>query len=450
MTNVNAGGRLGRYIESVLLAILFAVASVAPVALALQTGPDQMVIESVGWHPLGTGQALAIALGAVIPAAVLAGAIGGLLWVRRPVLAPVAAVTVAWFVGIVALPVVATWLDVPLRAGIDCFLPCTAQLRDGQPGGGVTAYAKLPVGIPLTIYLLIVPVVLFLVAHRTRQPAVWVAAWLSLHAAIHPFSIAGAASIYAVLLVGVVLWSAWLWARDARMRRLRGLVHRWAVAIVPVAVIIATTWAAAAISWVPTVPVGVQGARIGTATVQGFNPPDPSDWFPQIIVPRTPAGSGCFDPVVRPAARLDVCWEAYRDNREHLPGADYYHFRLIATLHATASSTWAAISIVPVGDDRTRVEHIWPSVLDGPCRTAAVEGMDFLTNGEMTNDVANDLACGRTTAARADARQRHSVIWTCSRCGADGEEGRQIAIRELVATSEGGVPSWQVSAELGP
>jgi hypothetical protein len=451
MTNVNAGGVLGRYIESVLLAILFALASVAPVALALQTGLDRMVIESVGWHPLGTGQALALALGAVIPAAVLGGAIGGLVWVRRPVLAPVTAVTVSWFVGIVALPAVATWLDVPLRAGFDCFLSCTAHLRDGQPGGGATAYAESLVGIPIAIYLLIVPVVLFLVARRTRHPAVWVAAWLSLHAAIHPFSIAGAAPIYAVLVVGVVLWSAWLWARDARTPRLRGLVRRWAVAIVPVAVIIATTWGAAAISWVPTVPVGVQGVRIGTATVQGFNPPDPSDWFPQIIVPRTPAGSGCFDPVVRPAGRLDVCWEAYRDNREHLPGADYYQFRLIATLHATAPSTWVDISIIPVGDERTRVAHLWPSgVLDGPCRSAAVEGMDFLTNGEMTHDVANDLACGRTTAARADARQRHWVIWTCARCGADEEEGRQVAIRELVATSQGGVPTWQVYAELGP
>ncbi|MEO5884584.1 MAG: hypothetical protein ABIQ58_03610 [Candidatus Limnocylindrales bacterium] len=390
----------------------------------------------------------------MIPAAVLGGAVGGLVWLRRPVLAPVMALTVAWFVGIVALPVVATWLDIPLRAGFACFLGCTAELRDGHPVGGVTAYAESLVGIPLTIYLLIVPGALFLVARRIRQPAVWVAAWLSLHAAIHPFSIAGVAPIYVVLLAGVVLWSAWLWARDAGMPRLRGPVRRWAVAIVPVAVIIATTWGVAAIPWVPAVPVGVQGARIGTATVEGFNPPDPSDWFPQVGVWRTPAGSGCFDPVIRPAGRLDLCWEAYRDNREHLPGADYYQFRLIAMLHATASSTWVAISIVPVGDDRTRVENIWPSgVLDGPCRSAAVEGMDFLTDrviGERTHDVANDPVCGRTTAALADGRNRHWVIWTCAACGADQAEGRKIAIRELVATSEGGVPSWQVSAELGP
>jgi hypothetical protein len=184
--------------------------------------------------------------------------------------------------------------------------------------------------------------------------------------------------------------------------------------------------------------------------VKGFKPPDPSDWFPQLLVPRTPAGGGCFEPVIRPAGRLDVCWEAYRDNREHLPGADYYQFRLIATLHASAPSTWVAISIVPVGDERTRVENIWPSgVLDGPCRSAAVDGMDFLTNGEMTHDVANDLACGRTTGARADTRQRHWVIWTCAACGADQADGRQVAIRELVATSQGGVPSWHVSAELG-
>ena len=354
MTKVNAGGALERYLESVLLAILFALASLVPVAVVLQVGPGQTVIQSVGWHPLGSGQTLALALGAVIPAAVLGGAVGGLVWVRRPVLAPVTALTVAWFVGIAALPVVATWLDIPLRAGFDCFLGCTAELRDGHPVGGVTAYAKSLVGIPIIIYLLIVPVGLLLVARRIRQPAVWVAAWLSLHAAIHPFSIAGVAPIYAVLLAGVVLWSAWLWARDAGMPRLRGPVRRWAVAIVPVAAIIATTWGVAASRWVPAVPVGVEGARIGTATVEGFNPPDPSDWFPQIEIPRTPAGDGCFDPVVRRTGRLEVCWEAYRDNREHLPGADYYQFRLTATLHATAPSTWVVISIEAIGDDRTR------------------------------------------------------------------------------------------------
>jgi len=450
MTNVNAGGRLVRYGESVLLAVLFALASAALVAWVLQTGESQTVIESVGWHPLGTGQALALALGAVLPAAALGGAAGGRVWARRPVLAPVTALTVAWFVGIVALPVVATALDIPLRAGITCLDACTAKLRDGDPLGGVAAYAESLVVAPFAFYLLVVPVVLFVVAHRLRRAAIWVAAWLSLHVAINAFSIVSAGPIYGVLLVGVLLWSAWLWARDARTHTVGGPVRRLALAIVPAALIIATTWGVAARSWAPTVPVAVQGARIGTATVQGFNPPDPSDWFPQVVVPRTPAGSDCFDPVVRPEGRLDVCWEAYRDNRESLPGADYYQFRLVATLHATAPSSWVAISIVPVGDERTRVSHLWPSgVLDGPCRSAAVEGMDFLTDGDMTHDVVNDLACGRTTAARADASHRHWVVWTCASCGADQVEGRQVAIRELVATSEGGVPSWQVYAELG-
>jgi hypothetical protein len=445
-----AGGGLGRFGESVLLAVLLALASAAPVAWVLQAGPSQMVIESVGWHPLGTGQALALALGAVLPAAVVGGAAGGLVWVRRPVLAPVTALAVAWFVGIVALPVVATALDIPLRVGVTCLDACTAKLRDGDPLGGVGAYGESLAAAPFAFYLLAVPAALFVVARRLRHPAIWAVVWLSLHAAINAFSVLQAGPIYALLLVGVLLWSGWLWARDARAPAFGGVVRRWAIAVGPAALVIASTWGAAATFWVPNVPQAVQGARIGTATVQGFNPPDPSDWFPQILVPRTPDGSGCFDPVVRPAGRLDVCWEAYRDNREHLPGADYYQFRLIATLHATAPSSWVAISIVPVGDERTRVSHLWPSgVLDGPCRSAAVDGMDFLTNGEMTHDVVNDLACGRTTAARADAWQRHWVIWTCAACGADQAEGRQVAIRELVATSEGGVPRWQVDAELG-
>lgn len=450
MKNVNAVGGISRYGEPVVLAVLFALASAVPVAWVLQTGPDQYVIEAVGWHPLGTGQALALSLGAVLPAGILGGIAGGLMWARRPVLAPVTAVTVAWFVGIVALPVVAAALDIPLRAGIACLDACSAKLRDGDPLGGVAVYAESLLVSVIAFYLFLVPVALFLAAHHLRRAAIWAAAWLSLHAVINAFSIAWASPIYGMLLVGVLLWSAWLWARDARPDTVGGPVRRWALAIVPVAVVIAITWGAAASSWVPTVPLAVQGARIGTATVQGFNPPDPSDWFPSIVVPRTPAGTGCFDPVVRPAGRLSVCWEAYRDNRESLPGADYYQFRLIATLHATASSSWVAISIVPVGDERTRVSHLWPSgVLDGPCRSAAVEGMDFLTDGDMTHDVANDLACGRTTAARADDWQRHWVVWTCAVCGADQTDGRKVAIRELTATSEGGVPTWEVYAELG-
>lgn len=450
MTNTIGSGVAWRTLESVLLAVLLAIASAVPVAIRLQTGPDQSTIESVGWHPLGSGQAFALALGAVLPAATLGGAIGGLVWARRPVLAPVVALTVAWFVGIAALPVVATGLGIPLREAVTCFLPCQAELRDGYPMGGVLAYAESLGWSAFMFYLYAVPVVLFLVAHRARRPIGWMVAWLSLHAAIHSFSIPRAAPIYVMLAVGVVLWSAWLWARDAGMRGLDQPVRRWAVALVPAALIIVTTWGAAARAWVPAVAVGIQGAPIGTATVEGFNPPDPSDWFPQIEVWRTPAGDGCFDPVVRPAGRIEVCWEAYRDNREHLPGADYYQFRLTAMLHATAPSTWVVISIEAIGDDRTRVERIWPSgVLDGPCGSTAVDGMDFLTNGEMTHDVADDLACGRTTAARADGNQRHEVIWTCVACGADQAAGRQIAIRHLVATSERNVPHWQVYAELG-
>ncbi|HUP54292.1 MAG TPA: hypothetical protein VM408_02200, partial [Methylomirabilota bacterium] len=332
MNNVNAGGRLWRHLEAVLIAVVFALASTAPVAWLLQAGPSQAVIESVGWHPLGTGQALALALSAVLPAAFVGGAAGSLVWARRPVVAPVTALAVAWFVGIVALPTAATALDIPLREGVSCLDACTAKLRDGDPLGGVSAYGESLLGAAFAFYLLAVPLVVFAVARRLGHPAMWVAGWVSLHAAINAFSIARVAAIYGVLLVGVVVWSAWLWARDARTVTVGGHVRRSAVAIVPAAVVIATTLGISASSWVPAVPVAVQGAHIGTATVEGFNPPDPSDWFPQLVVPRTPAGRGCFDPVVRPAGRLDLCWEAYRDNRESLPGADYYQFRLAATL----------------------------------------------------------------------------------------------------------------------
>jgi hypothetical protein len=260
----------------------------------------------------------------------------------------------------------------------------------------------------------------------------------------------GGGPIYVVLIAGVVLWTGWLWARDAGIPAFRTIARRWTLAIPPAVVAIAVTWSSASGSWIPNVPEQVPGTLVGTAEVHGFNPPDPSDWLPQLVVPRFPNGSGCFDPIVRPAGRLVLCWEGYRDNRERLPGADYYQFRLLATLHSTTPTSWVAIDIKVPGDERTYVGHLWPSgVLDGPCRTTAVEGMNFLTDGDMTNDVAEDVACGRTTAATSDGGRRHWVIWTCAACGADQVSGRPIAIREIVGTREGTVPTWEIYAELG-
>lgn len=449
MARLSANRTVGRYLESIALAVVLALASAVPVAWALQTGLDRRVIEMVGWHPLGTGQALVLALGSVVPAGLLGGAIGGLVWHRRPTIAPAVALSVAWIAGIVALPFVAAVFDIPLRAGIACIDGCRAALRNDNPFGGLSAYAESFLALPFLFYVLVVPAALFLLARRLRHAAVWVAAWLSLHAAVHVFSITQAGLIYGLLMLGVVLWTVWLWAHDAGQPAFRTAVRRWALAIAPAAVAVGVTWSATSGSWTPNVPQQVQGTLVGTAEVHGFNPPDPSDWFPQLVVPRFPDGSGCFDPVVRPAGRLELCWDGYRDNRERLPGADYYQFRLLATLHSTAPTSWVAITIVPVGE-RAYVGHLWPSgVLDGPCRTTAVEGMNFLTDGDMTNDVAEDVACGRTTAATSDAGQRHWVIWTCAGCGADQVSGRQIAIREIVGTREGTVPTWEVYAELG-
>lgn len=154
---------------------MLAVASAVPVAWVLQAGPSQTVIESVGWHPLGTGQALALALGAVIPAVILGGIAGRLVWTRRLAIAPVTALAIAWFVGIVALPVVATTLDIPLQAGITCLDACVAELRDGNPFGGMAVYAESLVAAAFAFYLLAVPFALFLVARRARCPAMWVA-----------------------------------------------------------------------------------------------------------------------------------------------------------------------------------------------------------------------------------------------------------------------------------
>ena len=87
---------IGRAVEPVLLAILLALVAVAPVAWALQAAPSGFIIEAVGWHPLGTGQAVVLALGSVLPAALLGGLAGAAVWPRRRTLAPVVALGVAW------------------------------------------------------------------------------------------------------------------------------------------------------------------------------------------------------------------------------------------------------------------------------------------------------------------------------------------------------------------
>jgi len=269
---------------------------------------------------------------------------------------------------------------------------------------------------PFTFPYLVVPVGLLLLGRRFRWPALWIATWLAFHAALHLYTVLGvpALPIYLSLMLGVVLWMFWLWARDADIPALRGPVRRWAVAVVPVAVVIGASWSLASGSWIPAVPRSIEETDVGIAELHGFNPPDPSAWFQSVIVPRTPDGSGCLDSIVRPAGRLDLCWEGYRDNRETLPGGDVYHFRLLATLHSPDPATWVSMTISIPDDERTLISQVWPNgVVDGPCRVATVEGMNFLTDGSRTNDIADDVVCGRMTSVRGPRWKSHRVIWTC-------------------------------------
>jgi hypothetical protein len=444
--------QVGRNLEPVLLAVLLALACVVPVAWALQAGPSAFAIEQVGWHPLGTGEVILLAFGSVAPAGVLGGIGGALVWSRRRTMAPVVALSIAWATGIVALPIVAASSDIPLRTGLACVDACRPLLTDADPLGGVGAYAETVLTWPLTFPIMVVPAVLLLLARRFRRPALWIVTWLALHAALHLFPIFSSSTlaIYGLLMIGVILWMAWLWARDAGILGLSGPARRWAVVVAPLAVIVGASWSLAAAGWVPAVPRSIAETVVGTAELHGFNPPDPSEWFPSIIVPRTPEGSGCLDPIVRPAGRIDLCWEGHRDNREVLPGGDIYHLRLLAALHSANPATWVSITISIPEDDRTLIEQVWPNgVVDGPCRGAAIEGMNFLTDGSLTNDVADDAVCGRTTSVRGPRWKSHHIIWTCTACGAGEPAGRQIALREIVGTAEGAIPTWTVSAEIG-
>jgi len=443
--------RVAWTLEPLLLAVLLGLVSIVPVAWALQASPGSHAMEEVGWRPLGTEQALRLAIGSVVPASLLGGAIGALLWRLRPTVAPAIALGVAWTTGLVALPLVAAAAAIPLREGVYCIDACFALLRDDDPLSGLAVNGQFLLAFIFSIPFLVVPAGIFLIARAYRHRAFWMAAWLSTHAAIHAFALlSGAWRVYAVLLLGVVVWTAWLVGRDAGHAAFRSVARRWAIAIalgaIAIAVPLGSMWGA----WIPSVPEHTPEILVGTVTLHGFNPPDPSQPLAEPIMPPTPSGAGCFEPVVRPAGRLDLCWEGHRDNREVLPGGDIYHFRLTATLHSVNPTSWVTIVIVVPNDEHTLIRQIWPEgVLGGPCRIASVEGMNFLTDGSATHDEVDDVACGRTTARRTDGWRRHSVIWTCAACGATDPSGRQIAVRELVGTRQGSVPTWAVYAELG-
>ena len=154
-----------------------------------------------------------LALAAVISAALVGGALGGLVRLRWPVLGAFVAVWISWAIGIVVLPVAATLMGVTLRAAVVCVDSCSASLRGGDPASGIVAYQTVLVFSRFFVLPALVGSLLAIAAaiagFRHALIAGVVLAVLA-QGAVHFWSLwlGGGLPAWLCLAVGVVIWSA--------------------------------------------------------------------------------------------------------------------------------------------------------------------------------------------------------------------------------------------------
>lgn len=209
-------------------AVLLALGSIPLVAWSLQLVPPAWVLANEGWvtapiewRPMGWAAAIILAACAALPAALLAGYAGGLIWRLNRTAGLFTTLTLAWLTGIVMLPIAASVLDIPLRTGISCFFGCEANLRDDQPQSGAIAYAQLVLGSIPFLPGLLVPGVVLVIARRLRSLAFAFVGVVLAHGLVHVWAItqptSGALIPYLCLVVGLAVWAYWLQLREAAL-----------------------------------------------------------------------------------------------------------------------------------------------------------------------------------------------------------------------------------------
>ena len=209
-----------------------ALLSAVPIAWSLQLQPDLALLANDGWtappidwRPLSPIDALVLALAVVVPSALIAGWVGGVAGRRYAAAGVLTAITVAWALGIVLLPITAAILHLPLRAGIVCTFGCEAMLRDDQPLSGISAYGQLVAGGLIADALLAVPGIVFALARVFGRQLLAVIALVGIHAVAHVWALVsvttGGVVPYACLAIGIVIWTQWLRRSSTRLGDLR-------------------------------------------------------------------------------------------------------------------------------------------------------------------------------------------------------------------------------------
>ena len=191
----------------VKLALLFAAASIAPVAWWLRQPPAR-IGEPTGWQELAVVQAVVLAVAAVVPAALAGGLLAGRLVRRHPAVAAFVAMTVSWWIGIGMLPLAAGVLGIPYTSGFFCVGGCSIFLDYQEPFLGFAAY---PISLLWSAALypyVVVPVVLGIIALVVRRRVVTILFAIALHSGLSVGSIAlGGFVPYVCLAIGVLVWS---------------------------------------------------------------------------------------------------------------------------------------------------------------------------------------------------------------------------------------------------
>lgn len=241
--------------KAVMPAMILAALSVAPVALALEVIPSDVVLANTGWaagpidwRPMDPIHAIALSIVVVLAAAVAGGAVGSFALRSGPIWGGVAALTTAWAAAIITLPLAAAALSVHLRTGIVCVMGCEAMLRDDQPLGGPAGYAMFVLGTAIVVWPLVAVAVIAAVVGtvapvlRRRSPepiprptasslpaSPIIRSHILRATAVGGFAVAHGAGLaltassgqnglvpYVCLSVGVVAWVIWLESRSAR------------------------------------------------------------------------------------------------------------------------------------------------------------------------------------------------------------------------------------------
>ena len=172
---------------------------------------------------------------------------------------------------------------------------------------------------------------------------------------------------WVLLVVGVLLWAGYLWARDRRVGPFGRPGHRAAIVAGTALLTLAVAAPALGSSWVPPVPTEPAHAfagRINVAASVGQNPSGQGGvdflWLP--------AGSGCLDAVPISRGQVTVCWSADVERRP-TRDSDQFHFRIALTYEGPpAAPSWLMAEIRLV-DAEGSVVALRSNDFDGAARS---------------------------------------------------------------------------------